>query len=75
MGRAAYETIRDVWNAEHAACALLRFVEGMRQGRLCPEEAGPLSEAPIIRPGKYPPSDDPESKRLRDGREGADGNE
>lgn len=57
MGRAAYETIRDVWNAERAAAALLRFVEGMWQGRLCPEEEGPLSEAPIIRPGKYPPAD------------------
>lgn len=50
MGRAAYETIRDVWNAEHAASALLRFVDGLRQGRLCPEEEGPLSEAPIIKP-------------------------
>lgn len=51
MGRAAYETIRDMWNAEHAASALLRFVDGIRQGRLCPEAEGPLSEAPIIRPG------------------------
>lgn len=58
MGRAAYETIRDVWNAEHAASALLRFVEGMRRGRLCPEEEGPLSEAPVIKPGKYLPADD-----------------
>lgn len=51
MGRAAYETIRDMWNAEHAATALLRFVESLRQGRIEPEKEGPLSIAPVIRPG------------------------
>ena len=51
MGRAAYETIRDMWNAEHAADVLLRFADGLRQGRIKPEEAGPLSAAPIIKPG------------------------
>ena len=51
MGRAAYETIRDIWNAEHAADVLLRFADGLRQGRIEPEEAGPLSAAPIIKPG------------------------
>lgn len=51
MGRAAYETIRDMWNAEHAADVLLRFADGLRQGRIRPEEAGPLSAAPIIKPG------------------------
>ena len=50
MGRAAYETIRDMWNAEYAAAALLRFTDRLRQGRIVPEEEGPLSAAPIIRP-------------------------
>ena len=50
MGRAAYETIRDVWNAERAADALLRFTEKLRQGEIRPEEEGPLSAAPIIKP-------------------------
>lgn len=50
MGRAAYETIRDMWNAEHAAAALLRFTDRLRQGRIVPEEEGPLSAAPIIKP-------------------------
>ena len=51
MGRAAYETIRVMWNAEHAAAALLRFVEKLRQGKIEPEQEGPLSIAPVIRPG------------------------
>lgn len=50
MGRAAYETIRDMWNAEYAAAALLRFTDRLRQGRIVPEEEGPLSEAPIMKP-------------------------
>ncbi len=50
MGRAAYETIRDMWNAEHAAAALLRFTDRLRRGRIVPEEEGPLSAAPIIKP-------------------------
>lgn len=50
MGRAAYETIRDVWNEERAADALLRFTEKLRQGEIRPEEEGPLSVAPIIKP-------------------------
>lgn len=52
MGRAAYETIRDTWNAEHAAKALLRFVERLQQGVIEPEQAGPLSIAPPTAPGK-----------------------
>ncbi|MCM1267672.1 MAG: glycosyltransferase family 4 protein [Bacteroidales bacterium] len=51
MGRAAYETIRDLWNADHAAAAMLRFAEKLRQGEIRPEAEGPLSIAPIIRPG------------------------
>lgn len=52
MGRAAYETIRDMWNAEHAAKELLRFVSDLQKGRIIEAEEGPLSKAPVIRPGK-----------------------
>ena len=50
MGRAAYETIRDMWNAEHAAQELLRFAGGLMRGEIVPAEAGPLSTAPAISP-------------------------
>ena len=50
MGRAAYETIRDMWNAEHAAAALLQFSDRLRQGKIVPEKEGPLSPAPVIKP-------------------------
>lgn len=56
MGRAAYETIRDLWNADHAAAALLRFVDRLRKGEIRPESEGPMSAAPVIRPGTYPPA-------------------
>ena len=52
MGWAAYETIRDMWNAEHAAKELLRFVNDLQKGRIIAAEEGPLSNAPVIRPGK-----------------------
>lgn len=50
MGRAAYETIRDVWNAEYAARELLRFAKGLMRGEIAPGKEGPLSAAPILRP-------------------------
>ena len=50
MGWAAYETIRDMWNAEHAAAELLRFSKGLLQGEIVPAKEGPLSAAPILRP-------------------------
>ena len=50
MGRAAYETIRDIWNAEHAAQELLRFTKRLMQGDIIPAETGPLSTAPAISP-------------------------
>lgn len=50
MGRAAYETIRDVWNAEHAAAELLRFAKGLLGGEILPAAEGPLSAAPILWP-------------------------
>ena len=52
MGRAAYETIRDTWNADNAARELLLFSRGLMQGDLLPAPAGPLSTAPIISPRK-----------------------
>lgn len=52
MGLAAYETIRQEWNAEHAAAELIRFAAGLLEGRIAPAKQGPLSPAPIIAPGK-----------------------
>lgn len=49
MGRAAYETIRHVWNAEHAAAELMRFTEGLMRGEIVPAQEGPLSVAPVLR--------------------------
>ena len=50
MGRAAYETIRDTWNAEHAAKELLRFTRDLMKGEIIPAQTGPLSTAPAISP-------------------------
>lgn len=50
IGRKAYETIRDVWNADVAARNLLRFAEGLTEGRVIPAQTGPLSKAPVISP-------------------------
>lgn len=50
MGRAAYETIRDTWNADCAARELLRFTEGLMNGEIVPAQKGPLSKAPVISP-------------------------
>lgn len=52
LGRAAYETIRDTWNAEHAAEELLRFAESLLHGEIAPAGTGPLSVAKPVRPGK-----------------------
>lgn len=52
MGQAAYETITGLWNAEHAAAALKRMVEEIQKGNYKPEKEGPLSPAPVIRPGR-----------------------
>ena len=50
MGRAAYEMIRDTWNADSAARELLRFARGLMQGEIVPARTGPLSAAPVISP-------------------------
>ena len=52
MGRKAYATIRDMWNAEHAAKELLRFTNRLLQGEIVPAKEGPLSAAPPVRPKK-----------------------
>lgn len=52
MGRAAYETITKLWNAEHAATELIRFAGEILKGDPAPAAEGPLSEAPVIAPGK-----------------------
>lgn len=52
MGAAAYQTIIREWNAGHAAEELLRFLEGLTEGKLLPASSGPLSPAPAIAPGK-----------------------
>lgn len=52
MGQAAYETIRDMWNAEHAASELLRFAEGLLRGEIVPAKEGPLSRAVPVGSGK-----------------------
>ena len=50
MGRAAYETICDTWNADNAAKELIRFTGGLMQGEIIPAQTGPLSTAPVISP-------------------------
>ena len=52
MGQAAYETIRDTWNADHAAGELLRFTGALMSGEIVPAKEGPLSAAPVISPRK-----------------------
>ena len=52
MAQAAYETVRDLWNAEYAAKALQKMIEGTQNGNFKPEEKGPLSPAPVISPGR-----------------------
>ena len=50
MGRAAYETIRDTWNADNAAKELIRFTGGLMRGEIVPAQTGPLSTASVISP-------------------------
>lgn len=52
MGQAAYETVRDMWNADHAAKELLRFSNELLRGMALPAQEGPLSMAPAISPGE-----------------------
>lgn len=52
LGKEAYRTITGLWNPEHAAKELIRFCGDMLEGRILPSKEGPLSEAPVIAPGK-----------------------
>ena len=52
MGLAAYKTIVNEWNAEHAAEELMRFANCVLQGKMLPADRGPLSPAPVISPSK-----------------------
>ena len=51
-GKAAYETITKLWNAERAAGELVRFAKGILEGKPEPAKEGPLSPAPVIAPGR-----------------------
>lgn len=48
MGRAAYETIAEEWNPEHAAQACLRFYESWKNNAVKLPESGPFSKAPKL---------------------------
>lgn len=50
IGKAAYETIEQSWNADTASGRLLRFCENLLAGQIVPEQNGPLSLAPIRKP-------------------------
>lgn len=53
LGRAAYRTITEVWNAENAANKLIKLCNQLIHGQeLCLEPAGPISKAPVIAPGR-----------------------
>lgn len=54
LGQAAYRTITEQWNAEHAAKELLRFCrDWIETGRMIPAQDGPFSAAPVTAPGSY----------------------
>ncbi len=52
LGREAYRTIAEEWNAEKAAGKLLSLLEGLLLGRVEFAEKGVLSRAPVIAPKK-----------------------
>lgn len=51
LGAHAYETMISAWNPREAANRLYAFCEGLLQGKLVIQEKGPLSRAPVIKPG------------------------
>lgn len=48
MGRAAYETIAEEWNPEHAAQACLHLYESWKNNAVKLPESGPFSKAPRL---------------------------
>ena len=50
LGVHAYETITKEWNPREAANRLYTFCEGLLNGKVIPQESGPLSIAPVISP-------------------------
>lgn len=50
LGTNAYTTITEEWNPKNAAVRLLRFSEGLLNGKAQPEAEGPLSPAPVLAP-------------------------
>lgn len=63
MGRHAYETIVQKWNAEEAAKRLIAMIEGWQKKEAVVYEDGPLSPAPVIAPGRMYASMMKEAKR------------
>lgn len=63
MGRHAYETIVQKWNAEEAAKRLIVMIEGWQKKEAVVYEDGPLSPAPVIAPGRMYASMMKEAKR------------
>lgn len=51
LGTNAYRTMTDAWNPHEAADRLYSFCEGLLKGEVRVQQDGPLSIAPIIRPG------------------------
>ena len=52
IGKNAYQTITEEWNAARAAKELLRFYDNFIEGTMKPPASGPFSVAPVISPGK-----------------------
>ncbi len=52
LGRNAYRTIAEQWNASHAAECILRLSEGILKGQVTYEVEGPCSVAEVIAPRK-----------------------
>lgn len=48
-GRAAYETIANIWNAEKAAEQLIAFYQNFKQGKVNPPVEGPFSVAKVLK--------------------------
>lgn len=52
LGRSAYTTITETWNAQEAAKRLVPFLEKLMQGEATPEKDDILSPAFIVSPGR-----------------------